>query len=324
MMFRIPYDKSIIKFIPKKLRKHELLDFADAIFGFTDTEINKSSAGRVFFMDAKMQSKDGGLWIKDEPVPVMLSSPKPTTFQHYLVQDSGKKHNPDIKNQLAHYSTPSPEETVIRGFKFYWHKKKEVEFENPENIDNSSKLHTLIKPISDEVTFNFRIYFDNLRDNELGALLWVLKLPDGNYCHTLGMGKPLGMGAVKIEPKLFICKREKRYQQLFDKDTWALAVKEELPIQKYIDEFENEVLDHIPPEDKGNAKKLENVQRIKMLLKMLEWPGPDPEKTRYLKIAPNEYNDRPVLPDPLNIGVYNARENEHTGRRTFNNNQRRR
>lgn len=122
MMFRIPYDKSIIKFIPEILREHGELDFADAIFGFTDEKLKKSSAGRVFFSDAKCESSD--VWLKKKPIPIILALPKPTTFQHYLVQDTNKKHDPDNKNQLSHYNTPSPGETVIRGFKFYWHKKK--------------------------------------------------------------------------------------------------------------------------------------------------------------------------------------------------------
>jgi hypothetical protein len=49
-----------------------------------------------------------------------------------------------------------------------------------------------------------------------------------------------------------------------------------------------------------------------MLLRMLEWPGPDKELTRYMEIERqdpkarrgkvNEYKDRPVLPDPLQVG----------------------
>lgn len=305
MMFRIPYDISIMKFIPKMLRENEELDFADAIFGFIDDKTKKSSAGRVFFSDAKFDSSDGDIWLKEKPIPIILASPKPTTFQHYLVQDSNK-HNPDNKNQLAHYNTPSPKETIIRGFKFYWH-KKEVKFEDPTKIYKSPKLYTLVKPIKEGVTFNFRINFDNLRDCELGALLWVLKLPSDNYCHTLGMGKPLGMGAVKITPKLSLCKREERYKRLFEfnEDKWALALNKELSIQDYLNKFEIEVLEHLPFSEKGTANNLADVERIKMLLKILEWPGPKIEMTRYLKIEPNnEYKNRPVLPDPLNIGEY--------------------
>lgn len=185
-------------------------------------------------------------------------------------------------------------------------------FEDPDRIDKSSKLYTLIKPIRDGVTFNFRIYFDNLRDCELGALLWVLKLPSDKYCHTLGMGKPLGMGAIKIELKLSVCKREERYKRLFDGNKWALSVeeKEESFLRHFLDKFEKEVIDHLPFSEKGTVQRLENVHRIKMLLKMLEWPGPINEMTRYLKIEPNEYKNRPVLPDPLNIGVYKDRPSE--------------
>lgn len=55
-------------------------------------------------------------------------------------------------------------------------------------------------------------------------------------------------------------------------------------------------------DERTGSQSLKEVKRIKMLLKMLEWPGPSPSLTKYLQIEPeNEYKDRQVLPDPLNI-----------------------
>lgn len=53
--------------------------------------------------------------------------------------------------------------------------------------------------------------------------------------------------------------------------------------------------------ERGTAENLSAVPRIQMLLKMLEWPGPDPDLTKYMQITPNEYKERPVLPTPLGI-----------------------
>ncbi len=311
MMFRLPYDESVIHFVPEKLREKDEIDISEAIFGYESKNSHKTScAGRVFFTDAKLESPFEDIWLIEKQktiIPKILASPKPTTFQHYLVQDLHKSHDPDQKVNLAHYATPSPYDTVIRGHKMYWH-KGEVKLEDIKeldmrNIEKSPTQYTRIKPIKSGVTFSFRIYFENLRDFELGALLWVLTLPgeEGKeYRHSLGMGKPFGMGAIKMKPELYESKRDERYHKLFEGDSWYEAVHK-LPYEsktKLINSFEKHILEKI-----GEKKdQLYEVERIKMLLKMMEWMGPNTDLTRYLQINPdNEYKERPVLPDPFNI-----------------------
>jgi CRISPR/Cas system CSM-associated protein Csm3 (group 7 of RAMP superfamily) len=265
--------------------------------------MEEARAGRVFFTDAKVEPITDGTWLNKETItPKVLSSPKPTSFQHYLVQDLEKNHNPDDKNSLAHYGTPSPDETVIRGCKMYWHKGdiplKDIEA-NPADVNKSKTQYTHIRPVNTGVTFTFRIYFENLHKYELGALLWALTLPGeaDEYRHKLGMGKPLGMGAVKIEPKLYISNRIKRYKRLFDTNGWVEAADPVDP-EWFVKLFEDSMLDSL----RRGGTKLNEVERIKMLLKMLEWPGPPPSSTRYLEgMQSNEYKERPVLPDPYNI-----------------------
>ncbi|HII78954.1 MAG TPA: TIGR03986 family CRISPR-associated RAMP protein [Methanosarcina sp.] len=308
MMFRLPYDESVIHFVPEKLRDKDKIDISEAIFGYESKNSHKTScAGRVFFTDAKLESLFEDIWLTENQktiTPKILASPKPTTFQHYLVQD--ESHDPDQKVNLAHYATPSPDGTVIRGHKMYWH-KGEVKLENikelDRNIEKSPTQYTKIKPIKSGVTFSFRIYFENLRDFELGALLWVLTLPGEKgkeYRHSLGMGKPFGMGTIKIEPELYECKRDERYQKLFEGDSWYEAVHKvsKESKNKLIKTFENHMLDQIGEE----KDQLNEVDRIKILLYMMEWKGPSTDLTRYLQIHPiNEYKERPVLPDPFNI-----------------------
>jgi CRISPR-associated protein (TIGR03986 family) len=298
---------SPIDFVPEYLRSENEIDIAEAIFGYMHGKTD-SRAGRVFFTDARVEYADEGIWFDEGIVtPKILASPKPTTFQHYLVQDLDKSHDPYQKVNLAHYATPSPDDTVIRGHKMYWHKGKvkleDIKELDTRNIEKSPTQYTIIKPIKSGVTFSFRIYFENLRDCELGALLWVLALPgeEGKeYRHTLGMGKPFGMGAIKIEPELYKSKRDERYQKLFEGDSWYEAVHKvpkKLKI-KLIETFEKHILDQIGEE----KDQLNKVERMKMLLKMMEWKGPSTDLTRYLQINPiNEYKERPVLPDPFNI-----------------------
>lgn len=260
-------------------------------------------SGRVFFTDAKLESARDGVWLTPEPLtPNILASPKPTTVQHYLVQESTRKHDPDDRRTLAHYDTPSPDETVIRGSKRYWHKNSigldDIKEHDEANIEEFPKVYTRIRPVEAGVTFSFRIYFENLKDNELGALLWPLNLSSEkgkDYRHTLGMGKPFGMGEVIIKTELYISDRNKRYNQLFEGGGWAEGVNKVLDLQHFTDEFEKFVLKVIDP----NKAKLCEVERIKMLLTMMEWPGPSRNSTRYLE--PDEYSNRNVLPDPLNV-----------------------
>ena len=306
-----------LDFVPTNLRCPDKTDLAEAIFGYVESQKQESRpvarAGRVFFGDARFESAQNGIWISENPItPKVLGSPKPTTFQHYLVQDKSKGHDPNVKQQLAHYAT-STQETTIRGHKLYWHRDKvglnEIQ-EGTEKIAKAPKQHTCIKPVNSGVTFCFRIYFESLRDFELGALLWALTLPGEagkDYCHSLGMGKPLGLGAIKITPTLYLSDRTARYTQLFAGSNWYQGEKQELDMQQFVRAFETFVLKGLDARERGQARSLKEVARIKMLLKMLEWPGPDRLLTEYMTIEPtNEYKERPVLSDPLNI-------NEPTG-----------
>ncbi|MCX7681273.1 MAG: TIGR03986 family CRISPR-associated RAMP protein, partial [Anaerolineae bacterium] len=117
-----------------------------------------------------------------------------------------------------------------------------------------------------------------------------------------GMGKPLGMGAVKITPTLYLSDRQARYSRLFADADWQRGERQETNICRFICAFENFVLDRMDAQERGKAKSLIEVERVKMLLKMLEWPGPARSLTEYMTIEPtNEYKERPVLPDPLHI-----------------------
>lgn len=322
MMFRLPYGRSPLDFVPKELRDDSDIDLAEAIFGFVrdkkmPRDQSSAYAGRVFFTDAKYVQNSQESHKSSEPItPQILASPKPTAFQHYLTQRqpdtmpsgrTNKDGSPKMVMRLDHYAS-SPKQTTIRGHKLYWHKGriglKDIEETGKKNVDwNSDTQHTRIQPVTEGAKFRFRIYFENLREYELGALLWVLKLSDGAtspYRLSLGMGKPLGMGAVRIIPSLSLTDRKKRYGQLFDGQKWWESARAE-DAQPFISAFEKVILEKVA----SGKKKLADVDRIKMLMEMLKWPGPDRSLTRYMQIQHsyngNEYKERPVLPDPLNI-----------------------
>ena len=53
------------------------------------------------------------------------------------------------------------------------------------------------------------------------------------------------------------------------------------------------------PEERRDAESLLKVERIQMLLKMLEWPGIKRSLTEYMSLE--YFKKRPVLPDPLHV-----------------------
>jgi hypothetical protein len=169
-----------------------------------------------------------------------------------------------------------------------------------------------MRPVAAGVRFRWRIHFENLSMEELGALLWALTLPGEagrEYRHSIGMGKPYGMGAIKIDVNLLLENRKQRYQQLFDGENWQegkTTATDRIPA--FVDAFDLFIRSRIGA---VQHKSLVEVERIQMLLCLLEWPGPDKALTRYMEIERqdpnirrgkiNEYKDRPVLPDPLHV-----------------------
>jgi CRISPR-associated protein (TIGR03986 family) len=330
--FRIPYSykrngeaASAVDFIPEHFRSPNVLDQAEAMFGFVraDQKEAPSLATRVFVSDATCnQPATEEIWLAGNPkqsiIPRILSTPKPTTFQNYLVQTS--QHRADLK----HYASQPKTETVIRGHKLYWHQGKSLQIEHPDPQDASDTQLTRIKPIKAGVSFKFTIRFENLTDPELGALLWILNLSqriaeDGeSYRLSLGMGKPLGMGAAKVEPKLYCSDRRTRYTKLFEESGWKLA-ESETPVEFYISKFEDYMLAEL-----GAVGQFTEINRIQSLLTMLSWQDSirqgERNQRRYMEIersvwenhkigrpakssdtTQNEYRERPVLPTPLQV-----------------------
>lgn len=263
-------------------------DISEAIFG-NETLF----AGRVFFEDAFCKDDPKNV-LMDIKTPKILSNPKPTTFQHYLVQDSDKK------KELYHYS----DNVSIRGNKLYWHRSGNVdkwEETNPNNLKNS-KQYTKINPVKKGTRFSGKIRFENLSDVELGALLFSLDLQPG-CCHKIGMGKPFGLGSIKITPKLFISVRNDRYEKLCSEWNNPIEASDKVKIDALKNSFEEYVLEKI---GETSADRLWKTERLKELLTMLNYDkGTELEKSNkisYMSIQPkNEFTERYVLPLPTQV-----------------------
>lgn len=82
----------------------------------------------------------------------------------------------------------------LNGFKQYW--LKDVEFPLPQS--GNEKVLTTLRPMKKGTTFSGTIRFKNLKEDELGLLLWSLLLNDGCY-QSIGMGKPYGFGRMSVK-----------------------------------------------------------------------------------------------------------------------------
>jgi len=228
---------------------------------------------------------------EEETSPKILSSPKPTTFQHYLEQPEGPQ---TPKNELCHWNRNTP----IRGHKMYWHKANAKWSEGKIMKDTQ---HTVITAIKTGSTFKGRIRFENLTEVELGALLFVLELKE-NLCHKIGMAKPLGLGSIKIKPSLKLIDRHSekgRYTSLFSTDQWHTAQNTEKDHKQYVQKFEKYICEKLGK----NGTSLWETERMQELKEMLDWgkttiPGWN-NKTDYLPLA--EFKNRKVLPRPSEV-----------------------
>lgn len=302
-MFRLAYDKKVKDHIPDNNREFEGTDFATAMFGKAD-----KFAGRVFFEDAKMMKSAGQYPALS---PRILSTPKPTTVQHYLVQKGGK---------MADWN----DDTNIRGYKLYWHRRTPqkglFQWEATEKEKEKAKSQlTSIRPVCEGTLFYGRIRFENLSDVELGALLFALDLPP-ECAHKIGMGKPLGLGSVRISPTVKISNRIGQYGKLFGSDNgknnrrWYLPEKE-VDNEEFKATFSKYILAKLPDKEKTGANSVNDlwsIPRMKELWAMLRYDKDcmgKPnwlERTRYMEIErqgvpsreKNEFRNRPLLQSP--------------------------
>ncbi len=211
--YRIPYQKTIAEHVPFGVCSDKVVDLSDMIFGRTEMW-----GSRVFFEDAV---HEGTVKKLGSSLTHPLLSPKPTSFQLYLEQES----DADM-NTLKHWD----EEAKIRGYKLYWHQGNnennwKINGNNDKRKKKEEKVEGMapITPLSADNRFKGRIRFSNLSDVELGALLAVFDFArkDKNICYKLGMGKSIGLGSVTISAGLHLIDEAERYSGMFAADGMA-------------------------------------------------------------------------------------------------------
>lgn len=301
--------------VPEDWRDTGRIDLAEGLFGqvfrgVRGTESHKVAAirGRIQVEDAvHMGSGDPYLtgldgiepgqtahteaWAEGFRTPFILSSPKPTAYALYLEQ-------PSAGGSATRLTTYESEEIRARGHKFYWHKPAITHTDIFETAIVCDDQHTQIRPVRPGTEFRGRINFANLSDVELGALWVVLDLP-ASARHRLGMGKPLGMGSVRITPHLHLMEPTRRYGRLF-RDDHRLEVGE-MPASE-VDSTRAQALrafqDLIGAHTMGRATSARAIRdvwespRLAALRCLLEWDNaPDPERVAYVAVDHVSYGN---------------------------------
>jgi CRISPR-associated protein (TIGR03986 family) len=169
------------------------MDFAETLFGrIADSG---SLKGRIQFESAGITSH--GTKVREKnPVDLVLGSPKPSFYPNYIRQ----KSDDSLSKVKGEYHTYMDDKATLRGWKRYPVRPK------PSTRDSRSsndKVNTQFHPLPAGCRFRGQVHFHNLRPVELGALIWCLTLggKDG-VCHSIGMAKPYGFGAITITPEL--------------------------------------------------------------------------------------------------------------------------
>jgi len=160
------------------------------------------AASRVRFSDAQCLETRDAKELYDSPVFLPeLASPKPSATEFYLKRPlNAQIWNYDYAvNWEKGKPVPVPGYcAIIRGRKFYWHSMRS---QAPQiQAEKASERNVFIRPLKSGNRFKSRIFFNRISEPELRRLLWVVTIgmsPD--HAHKLGMGKPVGLGSVRID-----------------------------------------------------------------------------------------------------------------------------
>jgi len=308
-VFRFPYDKSLADALPSN-SGIDPITIVERLFGYQNNK--GGEAGRIFFEDAYGTNETS----KEFGALKILSSPKPTTYQHYL-----KQKGPYASN---HWGGANAE---IRGTKVYWHRTA-ADWRNEDiNIiaetqqelikkclEYKNEQFTVGEIVKSGALFSGRIRFENLTNVEVGLLLLSLDLPNG-CAHKIGMGKPLGLGSISLITTLHIFDRKKRYSNIFDNaGNWSEANNQNNDLKQ---DMQNTCMQAIAGEEITTKtfwelnwlKELKAILTLKPAQDNKTWSE---EYTRYMEIefgkdevkhikGDNEYSERPILPSPIEV-----------------------
>ncbi|HRQ65977.1 MAG TPA: TIGR03986 family CRISPR-associated RAMP protein [Xanthomonadaceae bacterium] len=203
-MFRLAGRYSVCDAIADASEDHihdDAADFSDLLFGRLGGDLRdggsciaSSLKGRLSFPPALASDPEPKVL---ELGPTVLSSPKPSFFPAYLEQ-AHKDAIPERESYRTWDGDKGGMPVRIRGWKRYLLRPDLAVPPPPEK--SKPTVQVKLFPLETGARFDGRIVFHNLRAVELGAVLWAMTLGGTEGArHSLGMGKPFGLGQVHFE-----------------------------------------------------------------------------------------------------------------------------
>ncbi|MBU5293803.1 TIGR03986 family CRISPR-associated RAMP protein [Anaerosalibacter bizertensis] len=273
---RVFYRKTVLDGIPERYKDVNGISYVDAIFGFSN-KYDTSYKSRVSFEDIIVEEK--AEVDKDSSIEMLLAEPKPTSYNLYLKQniDSNKKNLNIYDGDFR-----------LRGIKQYWLKEyiESPDFEKKKNTNMIFKM----KPLKEGTSFKGKIYFNNLHKDELGLLLWSLRLNKDCF-QNIGLAKPYGFGRVKVKNLILkIENLQKKYSG------FSFNYMEKCDFQGYINYYKEKF-----SQEYLNGKNIDNVKPIEELMYIKSRVVKESEGNdfRYMDMHSKEFSDKKVLPEIL-------------------------
>lgn len=195
----------------KRNPEHNGLTPAEALFGVVaeqktnDRPQSYNLASRLKFTDAESLKP---LALLPEQTLKILASPKPPAPSMYFKAANGAYIAKERLNLAGHKPN---------GRKIYLHHSPYSVTQEPwqtQHPQENLKQKLSCQPMPAGSYFYFHIDFNNLSWDELSLLTKAIN-PDAHFSHRLGLGKPLGLGSVKLSLcGLFFINRLQRYADL--------------------------------------------------------------------------------------------------------------
>jgi hypothetical protein len=168
-----------------------------------------SLKGRANFSFGQLETfpDDPNEVILDRVQLKVLSSPKPPSPVFYFRGTGPYEGTAIRKTVLKSRATRMATNAILpRGRKVYLLRKLPDRNggpnppwrSDPEAVSELWKMQVSIQPVRAGTKFRFYLSFENLSKNELSGLLLALHPAEG-FRHRIGLGKPLGLGAVCID-----------------------------------------------------------------------------------------------------------------------------
>ncbi len=288
---RLFYDHTIREGLKPAHRKGTL-DYARAMFGYAEEgsasaeqqdSRPKSYRTKLSFSDAVLVTENSN--VLHDKKKAILGEPNPTSCLEYVKPQ--KDGSPDTYNGNSF---------ELRGVKQYWLHGETVPHEvEQKQMKVASDLH----PIKAGVKFRGKVRFRNLTRDELGLLLWSIRLNQG--CRmNVGKAKSYGYGQIRLD---ILEAREMELSRAYGTDTLALEPFRPVEVEDSIRFYKDTVNAFL------GTRRVDEMPHIKEFFAMKDASMiPDNADIRYMDLK--QYQEQMKFKAPLKPALQVAKKRE--------------